>query len=161
MQRLLPVALTLVALALLGPGLASCSAPSLGVVEGRLTPCPSSPNCVNSFDSDAGAQIDPLAFEGDPDRAWTTVERVVLDRPRASIIDRGDGYLRFEIVSAVLRFRDDLELLLDRENRVIHVRSASRVGYSDLGVNRDRVEALREEFRDALGVTMGTPPGGR
>lgn len=129
--------------------LMSCRAPELGVVAGRLKPCPESPNCVCSQDSDAGPAIDPIAFSGSADDALRCLKRVLAEYPRTKIIDEAPGYLRAESRSALFRFVDDLEFLVDAEASEIHVRSAARVGYSDLGANRKRVEAIREAFRKA------------
>jgi uncharacterized protein (DUF1499 family) len=118
----------------------------LGVVNGRLQPCPESPNCVCSFDSDSEHAVLPLQFADSPDRALQRLRKIVSAMPRARIRVDEPGYLHAEFRSLVLRFVDDVEFLLDSDAGVIHVRSASRLGYSDLGVNRRRVEAIRNEF---------------
>lgn len=121
----------------------------LGVRDGRLALCPTSPNCVSSQApaDDAEHHVAPLAFpaaaQGDAARAWEALERTVRGMERTTIVTLRADYLHAECASAVLGFIDDLECLLDRGARVIQVRSASRLGYSDLGVNRQRVEALR------------------
>lgn len=128
---------------------------TLGVRDGRLAPCPTSPNCVSSQtpSEDAEHLIAPLAFppaaQGDPARAWEVLERAVRELERTIVITARPGYLHAEASTALLGFVDDLECLLDPAARVIHVRSASRVGYSDLGVNRKRVEALRARLASA------------
>ena len=120
--------------------------PTLGATAGRLLPCPDSPNCVCSQDPDADHQIAPLAFTGPGPAALARLKAVVLAQPRAKLTGERDGYLRAEFTSRIFRFVDDVEFLLDEPAKVIHVRSASRVGHSDLGVNRKRVEQLREAF---------------
>ena len=120
--------------------------PTLGATAGRLLPCPDSPNCVCSQDPDADHQIAPLAFTGPGPAALARLKAVVLAQPRAKLTGERDGYLRAEFTSRIFRFVDDVEFLLDEPAKVIHVRSASRVGPSDLGVNRKRVEQLREAF---------------
>jgi uncharacterized protein (DUF1499 family) len=133
-------------------GLFSGSRPdNLGVRDGRLAPCPTSPNCVTSEGDpqDAEHHVEPLAFPPgvtDPDLAWEAVERAVRGLERTIIVTARPGYLHAECSSALLGFVDDLECLLDRRARAIQVRSASRLGYSDLGVNRKRVEALRRRL---------------
>jgi uncharacterized protein (DUF1499 family) len=119
---------------------------TLGVTDGHLAACPSSPNCVYSADADAAHAIEPLAFTGDPDDAWLRLEEVVANYPRTHVVTDRDGYLHAECSSFLFRFVDDLEFLLDREGKKIQVRSASRAGRSDLGVNRARVEAIRAAF---------------
>ena len=82
------------------------------------------------------------------------LKQLVLARPRMRLLEEGSGYLRFEATSALFRFKDDLEFLADDSAKVIHVRSGSRVGQSDLGTNRRRVEAIRQQF-------MATAPTSR
>lgn len=143
----------LTALLLLSLGsvaLVSCMStpPPLGLTAGRLLPCATQPNCVCSHDPAAASFIVPIACPG-PDSATAALAQlkaVVLSRPRLRLLEERPGYLRFEATSALFRFKDDLEFLADDSAKLIHVRSASRVGHSDLGVNRRRVEAIREQF---------------
>jgi uncharacterized protein (DUF1499 family) len=123
--------------------------PLPGRKQGRLNQCPASPNCVCSQDPDPAHQIVPLAFTGTADDAWGRLKTVVAGRPRARIVEESADYLRAEFRSRVFRFVDDVEFVMDEPNHVIQVRSASRVGYSDLGVNRRRIEALRAAFTGA------------
>lgn len=118
---------------------------NLGAKEGRLAPCPSSPNCVASQadPADATHYIAPIAFQGDALAAWRALREAVAASARTKIVTERDGYLRAEFTSKVMGFVDDVEFLLDPGARVIHVRSASRLGYRDFGVNRARIEALR------------------
>ena len=111
-----------------------------------LKACPDSPNCVCSEHADAMHEIAPLAFSGDSELAWADVITAVKSLPRTTIIESGADYLQAESRSLLFRFVDDLELRLDADAGVIHVRSASRVGYGDMGVNRRRVEQLRGQF---------------
>ena len=118
---------------------------NLGVTDGRLAPCPRSPNCVASQgdSADGTHYIAPIAFKGDARAAWRALRETVAASERVKIVDEQDGYLRTEFATKFLGFVDDVEFLLDAPARVIHVRSASRLGYRDLGVNRARIEALR------------------
>lgn len=121
---------------------------NLGVKEGKLSPCPSSPNCVVSQgDADAEHSIAPLAYSGDPAEAMTKLVAVVKAMPRTTIIESTDNYLYAEFASKLMGFVDDVEFYLDPTESVIQVRSASRLGKSDLGVNRQRVEAIRQELQ--------------
>ncbi|HKK14306.1 MAG TPA: DUF1499 domain-containing protein [Gammaproteobacteria bacterium] len=124
--------------------------PALGLTDGRLTPCPGTPNCVTS---EAGAidAVGPLDFQGPADAAWDRARAAITALGGRIVADQGD-YLRAVFTSPVLRFADDLELRLDRQGRVIHVRSAARVGHWDLGVNRRRVRALKSRFRGCPGT---------
>lgn len=114
-----------------------------------LAPCPRSPNCVSSLASDDEHRVAPLALREPADRAWEATRRAVEALPRTRIVDERPGWLRAECTSRWLRFVDDLELALAADGARIDVRSASRVGYSDLGVNRARVESLRAALRAA------------
>jgi uncharacterized protein (DUF1499 family) len=120
---------------------------NLGVKEGKLAPCPTSPNCVISQgDEDAEHAIAPLAYSGDPAQAIAKLTAIVKAMPRTTIIESTDSYLYAEFASKLLGFVDDVEFYLDPAESVIQVRSASRLGQSDLGVNRQRVEAIRQEL---------------
>ncbi len=118
----------------------------VGLVNGRLRPCPSSPNCVCSQDDDAGHHIEPLRFTSSPREAWDRLQALVKTLPRTRVVARDEHYLHVEFTTFVLRFVDDVEFLLDETNSVIHVRSSSRVGHSDLGANRKRIEAIRQRW---------------
>ena len=117
---------------------------NLGARDGHLSACPASPNCVSSQADDAKHRIAPLIFSGDPDLAFARLKHVLGRRRDTSIREELPGYLRVELRTTL--FVDDGEFLLDRIQRVIHVRSASRLGYSDLGKNRTRTEEIRNEF---------------
>ncbi len=122
------------------------SRPKLGLAEGRLTPCPASPNCVCSQD-DGDAKIEPLAFDGEPDAALASLREAVA--ATGGTIDADEPpYLRARYVTPFFGFVDDVEFLLDADEGVVHVRSASREGYSDLGANAKRVERIRQSFAD-------------
>ena len=116
----------------------------LGLIDGKLNACPESPNCVSSESLDEQHQVAPLPFSGSAGEAVQRVIEVVGAMPRTQLISQKNNYLHFECRSRLFRFVDDLEFYVDPERHVIQVRSASRVGYSDLGVNRKRVERVRE-----------------
>lgn len=117
--------------------------PNLGVGPSGLAPCPSSPNCVSTAALDDRHHVPPFQLTIGPDEAWRAMREAVAALPRTRIVDESPDYLRAECRSAIFRFVDDLELHLDPAAWRIAVRSASRVGHSDLGANRRRVEALR------------------
>ncbi len=123
----------------------------LGVRDGRLKACPDSPNCVNSQALDAGQAIAPLTFQGNALAAMRTLARIVAATPGGMIITERDGYLQATFATPTMGFVDDVEFLVDPQRNVIEVRSASRLGHSDLGVNRKRVETLRQALATALG----------
>ncbi len=110
-----------------------------------MRPCPDRPNCVSSETGGASVRVEPLRFARAPEDAWNRLREVILARG-GKIEEEWEGYLRATFTSRVFRFVDDLECRMVRAAGIIHVRSASRVGYWDFGVNRRRVEALREMF---------------
>jgi uncharacterized protein (DUF1499 family) len=120
---------------------------SLGVVDGRLAPCPTTPNCVSTRASDDQHRIDPIAFDGDGDGALKRLKVAIATIPRMRIVTETDDYIHAEATSLLFRFVDDVEFLVDRGAKVIHFRSASRVGRSDIGVNRARMEQIRAAFQ--------------
>jgi uncharacterized protein (DUF1499 family) len=117
----------------------------LGVQDGRLAPCPNTPNCVSSQADDAH-RMDPIPYDGDPEEALARLRTVLALRPRTLVVEEKGDYLRAECVSLLFRFVDDVEFVVDRDAKVIHFRSASRVGRYDLGVNRERMEEIRKAF---------------
>ena len=119
----------------------------LGVRGSQLSDCPDSPNCVCSHAADPTHFIEPFAFTGPPEGAMDQLVAVLSTMPRSKIVTWTDSYLHAEFTSAVFRFVDDVEFLIDPATRRIHVRSASRAGHSDLGVNRRRLEEIRSRFR--------------
>ena len=114
---------------------------NLGVTDGKLAPPKRTPNCVSSQADPADAEhyISPIAFRGD----FSRVEEAVASMRGASIVRREGNYLYAEYRTPIMRYVDDVELLYDERAGLVHVRSASRLGRRDFGVNRRRVEALR------------------
>lgn len=124
----------------------ACGSPPVKPVDGRLPDCPGSPNCVNSQAGD----VAPLTFEGDGAAALERLANLLVEAlPRTEIVERQPDYLHAECRSLVFRFVDDLQCLLDEPAGLIHLRSASRLGHSDLGVNRRRIETLRAAWEAA------------
>ncbi|SRR5581483_9011944 len=119
---------------------------NLGVVDGKLLPCPEASNCVCSTDQDERHHIEPLTFSGNPKDAMARLKAVLADQPRTRIVIEEPDYLQAECSSLIFRFVDDVEFYLDRKEKKIHVRSGSRAGKLDFGVNRRRVEAIRKAF---------------
>jgi uncharacterized protein (DUF1499 family) len=118
----------------------------LGVRDGQLKPVPLTPNAVSSRAADPRHRVEPLRYAGDSAVAFRRLRDLVATWPGAQIVSELPGYLHAEFATPWLRFVDDVEFLLDADDGVIHVRSASRIGYSDLGTNRARVEAIRRRF---------------
>lgn len=123
---------------------------NLGLSAGRLAPCPGSPNCVSSAATDPRHAIAPFALDRSPGAAKEEFKRAIATLPRAKLISETENYLHFEFRSLVFRFVDDVEFHLDAATKTIQVRSASRAGHSDFGVNRRRVEAIRALLPEAM-----------
>lgn len=102
-----------------------------------------------SSDAQGDRAIAPLRIRGEPQAAWQAVEKTLQRTERVRIVAREADYLRAEFTTRWMRYVDDVELELRAQQRIIAVRSASRVGYWDLGANRRRIEALRESLRAA------------
>lgn len=128
-------------------GLFSGKRPSgLGVQNGQLKPAPTSPNCVSSQATSEYHQIAPFAVQGDPQAALERLKGIVAGMPAAKIVETKPGYFYAEFTTKLMGFVDDVEFYLDDKAAVIHVRSASRLGRKDFGVNRARVEAIRTAY---------------
>ncbi len=115
-----------------------------GGEDGKLPPCPASPNCVSSDATDAAHRIEPYRLRVAPGEGWQALLEVVATLPRTTVVTKTDAYLHVESRSALFGFVDDVEFRLRPTDKTIAVRSASRLGYWDLGVNRRRVEQIRE-----------------
>ena len=110
----------------------------LGIKDGRLRPCPDSPNCVSSMPGeDTEHSVAPLSA------SLAEVRQALQGMERVTIVTDNETYLHAEFTSQIMGFVDDVEFTVDANESVVHVRSASRLGYSDMGVNRKRVETLR------------------
>ncbi len=108
-----------------------------------FAPCPASPNCVSSDARDRRHAIAPFVPKSSPNDVWPEIRAAIVNLPRTKLVVDEKNYLRVECRSAVLGFTDDLEIQLRPGENVLAVRSASRSGYYDFGVNRRRIETLR------------------
>lgn len=118
-----------------------------GLQDGTFLPCPDSPNCVSSMTEDADHSIEPISYTNmTRDEAVLLLVKVIEMETNSIITFSDDSYLHAEFRSKVFRFVDDVEFYFPPDEQIIHVKSAARVGYSDMGVNRKRVEHLREVF---------------
>jgi uncharacterized protein (DUF1499 family) len=118
----------------------------LGVTEDKLAPCPVTPNCVSSQSQDAGHLIEPLSYQGSGQEAIDRLAKIITSQPRTKIIKQESNYLYSEFSSQWMGFVDDVEFCLNPSKNVLEVRSASRLGESDLNANRQRVETIRKLF---------------
>lgn len=132
-----------------GSGSEGTTPRGLGHDQGRLSPCPDSPNCVSSQAEDPQHAIKPLTYEGSRAEAVSRLITVLESIDRMTVEQREQEYIRAVARTRVFKFADDLEFYFPDDEPVIHVRSASRVGHSDLGVNRKRMEDIRSRFKRA------------
>lgn len=122
----------------------------IGLRDGALKmPKEGALNAVSSQSTEKSTAIEPIRFEGDPDAAFLRLRSVVQNMPRSTIVTLRENYLHAEAETASLKYVDDVEFLLDAENRRIDMRSASRLGRRDFGVNRARLERIRQAFMAA------------
>jgi uncharacterized protein (DUF1499 family) len=135
--------------ALFGSLFAGTPPSNLGVQAGKLTPCPESPNCVSSQAKDAAHLIAPIAYDGDAKAAMARLAQVVARQPGATLVTQRSDYVYATFQTPLMGFVDDVEFVANPLQHVIDVRSASRLGHSDFGVNRKRIEAVRAAFAEA------------
>lgn len=123
--------------------------PKLGIDDSKLMPCPKTPNCVSSQAHDEKHYIEAISYSGTRQAAHDRLLQIIRSEKRTEILVDQENYIRVEFTSALFRFVDDVEFYFPKEKadeKLIHVRSASRIGSSDLGVNRKRIERIRSEF---------------
>lgn len=118
-----------------------------GIEKINIT-CPESPNCVSSMaDTNSSHYIEPYTFNDLPDKAMARLKAALLQEKRVTLVTNEPEVLKAEVKSLIFRFIDDVEFTLVAEQEVIHVRSSSRSGYYDFGVNRRRIEKIRKLFK--------------
>ena len=123
---------------------------NLGIHAGKLATCPATPNCVNSQipTSDTEHAIAPIQFGGKASATMENLKFVLKNMPRTKIVTEGsNNYIYAEVTSKLMGFVDDVEFYLDDSSKTIQVRSASRLGESDWGANRQRVEEIRQQLQ--------------
>lgn len=131
-------------------GLLSGKRPAdLGVKNGNLKAPPSSPNAVSSQATGGYHRIAPLAYGGSQEQAMKALKAIIENAPNTRIVETKPDYLYAEYTSALMGFVDDVEFYFPANARIIHVRSASRLGHSDLGANRKRIETIRARLVQA------------
>ena len=129
--------------------LSACSAnptTKTGTIDKKLSPCPESPNCVSSLSEDKTHYVAPLTYMTALEEAREELISVLNSMKRSEIVTAEMNYIHATFTSALFRFVDDVEFSFDDQRKVIDVRSASRTGYSDFGINRKRVEEIRQKF---------------
>lgn len=146
--------LLLCASACLWLGCSAAKPQNLGILNGRLASCPRSPNCV-STQAEGGRHVEPLRYSTSLDEARRKLVEILQSMPGAKVVTEAPEYLHAEFTSRTFRFVDDVEAYLDDSTKLVHLRSASRLGYSDLGANRRRIEKIRKKF---LAAETKAPP---
>ena len=141
-----PIVLAVLA-AVVAAGVVGSRRPPLGVKDGRLLPCPDSPNCVSSFENGEHG-MKPVSYTGTLQRAMDAVMQVMDGLPRTTLLEKKGNYARFTVRSARVGFIDDVEFLVT--DGQLQFRSASRLGRSDLGVNRERMTLISQRLRQRL-----------
>ena len=127
-----------------------CGGKDIGLREDGLAPCPNSSNCVSSQAADEKHRIAPLTYKGSRAEALEKLNEIVANMDRATIITDTEYYLHAEFRSRWFKFVDDVEFWMPDDKAIIHIRSASRVGYSDFGVNRKRAERIRASITSSV-----------
>jgi uncharacterized protein (DUF1499 family) len=120
--------------------------------EGRLAPCPASPNCISTLSNDPGKYMHPLPCADNSETSRQIILSIIKSMPRSKVVMKEGNYIHAEFRSLIFRFIDDVEFLFDENEKVIHFRSASRTGYSDLGVNRKRMQKISERYLEELSL---------
>lgn len=126
--------------------LVGCQATETGLTPTGLHPCPNRPNCVTSQGGTDEQILLPLTYSTDRATAYAKIKQIVSDQDNATIVTETTDYLHVEFRSKFMGFVDDMEFWFPEDQPVIHLRSASRLGYSDFGVNRKRVQHIRALF---------------
>ncbi len=110
----------------------------------ELKPCPNSPNCVCTQETKKSKTMEPLSFSGSSAEAMEKLKKIISNCENTTLKKESENYLHYEFVTKLGKFTDDVEFLIDSENRVIHFRSASRKGYGDFGKNKRRMKGIQK-----------------
>ena len=120
---------------------------TVGVVNGRLADCPDYPNCVSTQAADSEHRMKPIPFRQSAQETHQHLEAIIKAMAHSRVVTSETGYIHAEFSSLLFGFVDDVEMAIDEMEHLIHFRSASRTGKSDLGVNRKRMEQIRQAFQ--------------
>ena len=112
----------------------------------KLKPCPKSPNCVCTQDDNSRKKVAPIRFTVDTKQAATKLERLIASYDYAMLVKQESNYYHYEFITKLGIFIDDVEFLIDPKAKLIHFRSASRIGYSDLGKNKRRMKKIKRDW---------------
>ncbi len=123
-----------------------------GIVDSQLSPCSNSPNCVCSeYREDIQHYLSPIPLAQLSESEALAVLKDVIQAMGGTILIEENGYIAAVFSSSFFGFIDDLEIRSDSSTNLIHIRSASRIGYSDLGINQKRVELLKQLYQEKIG----------
>lgn len=131
-------------------GIKSQSGSARGIINGKLTPCPDTPNCLCSeYADDQSHFIDAIPVsEINSVNLMNTIEQAI-ESIGGTVKQKNDDYLAATFTSSLFRYVDDFEIRVDREDQLIHIRSASRVGRSDFGANQKRINDFRKTLKQS------------
>lgn len=118
--------------------------------DSQLKECPESLNCVSTQTQQKSKRMDPITFALDPKEVLKVIKSVVESLPRTELQNESAHYLHYTFKSKIFGFTDDVEFVIDPEHKLIHFRSASRTGYSDMGVNKERMIEIGKSIKQAL-----------
>lgn len=123
-------------------------APKVGLINQRLQPVPRTPNCVSSMadKNDAKHYIEPISYQGELETVKEHLLAAIQSQPNVKLIKQEPDYWYFTFQTPMLKFTDDVEFYFPADEKRVHMRSASRIGYSDWGTNRKRLESVRSAF---------------
>jgi len=121
---------------------------SIGLKDGKLKPCPKSPNCVSSQSLDNRHKLDPLKYTGTIEEGKGRIKEIIATFKRTRLVTEQINYLHYEFRTATFKFVDDVEFYFNDADKLIHFRSAARLGWSDLGVNKKRMLKVSEMYKN-------------
>ncbi|WEG13053.1 DUF1499 domain-containing protein [Pullulanibacillus sp. KACC 23026] len=121
--------------------------PTIGLIDGSLRSCPRTPNCVSTNHSDLNRHMLPIDYSGlTLDEAKGILFEVLKTIPKVEVVKEEDGYIHAEAKTMVFEYIQDAEFLFDEDDKQLHFRSASRVGYTDFGSNKRRMQSVVARF---------------
>lgn len=132
-------------------GLAGCGGEQpagLGLTDGRLAPCPDSPNCASSTAKDSYQAMEPIPLDRPASAAQTALLAILQGMEGITIVSESPGYIRAEAKSNIFGFVDDVEFAVNERAGVVDFRSASRLGHGDMGANRKRIEGIVSQYQE-------------
>lgn len=118
----------------------------IGITEGKLQPCPKSPNCVSTQATDAKHRLEPIKYDTSIGQAKEKILSILNSLKRTRIVTETENYIHAEVRTATFKFVDDVEFLFDDSEKLIHYRSAARSGWSDMGVNKKRMRNISKLY---------------